>query len=78
MKKTIALAAGLFVAGCLAPQVAGCSASQKAAEADATYATEHLRCVDRFESKAEIDACRAAVRMRWGIAEKIADAGSDR
>lgn len=48
----------------------GCSATQKQAEADATYAAEHLRCVDAYDTREEIDACRAAVRMRWGVAPR--------
>jgi hypothetical protein len=56
----------------------GCSPAMKDTEADAAYAAEHLHCVDKYNTRQEIDACRAGVRLRWGIAEKVADAGADR
>lgn len=31
------------------------------------YAADHLWCVQRFATDPEIDACRAAVRRRWGM-----------
>lgn len=66
------LALGLvFAVGCL-------SREAKEAIADSTYAAEQLKCVDDHETRAEIDACRRAVRIRWGIAETGRDAGHDR
>ena len=55
--------------GCL-PQAA------KEAMADASYAAEQLRCVEH-DTRAEIDACRRAVRLKWHIAETGKDAGHD-
>lgn len=59
-------------------QCTGClSREAKEALADKTYAAEHLRCVDAYDTRAEIDACRRAVRERWGIAETVTDGGRD-
>ncbi len=58
-----------FAIGCL-------SREAKEAIADGAYAAEHVRCVDEHETRAEIDACRRAVRVRWGIAETIRDGGA--
>jgi hypothetical protein len=52
----------------------GCSSTQKQVEADTTYTAEHMHCVDRFNTKQEIDACREAVRIRW---QAPRDAGGD-
>ena len=50
--------------------------------AGGAYAAEHMACVERYRTDPEIDACRADVRKRWGIAETSArgprDAGADR
>jgi len=43
--------------------------------AESSYIADHLHCVDTHETKAEIDACRAAVRVKWGIAVTTTDAG---
>ena len=45
--------------------------------ADTAYTTEQLRCVDNNNTKPEIDACRRAVRLKWGIVEFAGDAGHD-
>lgn len=54
---------------CAARILAGCLPSQDVRQraAEATYATEHLACVDRYDTHAEIDACRDDVRRRWGV-----------
>ena len=65
-------------------QCAGCSGSQAANDAavqiaaDKAYAAEHLWCVERHNTNAEIDACREEVRRRWGITTTVRDAGGDR
>jgi hypothetical protein len=58
----------------------GCGASREAKEAaaEAAYGAEHLRCVDKYDTREAIDACREDVRRRWGIATTSADAGADR
>ena len=66
--------AALFVAWCSILTGCGPSPTAKEAAAEGAYGAEHLRCVDKFNTKAEIDACRAAVRVRWGVT----DAGADR
>lgn len=33
-----------------------------------TYLAEHLNCINKFSTKAEIDACRQEVRVKWGMA----------
>lgn len=67
---SVMVAALVHCTGCL-------SREAKEAIADKTYAAEHLACVDKHDTREEIDACRAAVRVRWGIAETIADGGRD-
>jgi hypothetical protein len=70
--ETIALGIALLALGCIVGHCAsGCAPSTAAKEkaADATYAAEHMRCVEANDTKATIDACRAAVRVRWGITE---------
>lgn len=44
----------------------GC-ASHRTAEANSTYAADQLACVDKSETKAEADACRAKVREAWHV-----------
>jgi hypothetical protein len=49
--------------------------------AEGAYVAEHLRCVDKHDTNDEINACRAAVRMRWNIhvtETKLRDSGRDR
>lgn len=66
-----AVAVLMHCVGCL-------SAAQKEAVADGMYLEEHMRCVDTYDTRREIDACRQAVRIRWGISETGKDAGHDR
>lgn len=67
---TLAFVAMLFAlhlcTGC-GPTAPSKDALEKAA--GGTYASEHMWCVERFNSDVEIDACRAAVRRRWGIVD---------
>lgn len=67
-----------LVAGAVAYVDCAPSQAVKEAAAESVYLTEHLRCVDKFETREAIDACRSDVRRRWGIAETITDAGRDR
>ena len=50
--------------------LAGCASQASPATlegaAGATYAAEHMWCVEQFKTDPEINACRAAVRRRWG------------
>jgi hypothetical protein len=66
----VVLAVLVHCTGCLSQQA-------KEAIADGAYATEHMKCVDDYDTRAEIDACRRAVRVRWGITETGRDAGHD-
>lgn len=76
IRETVALGLGLLALVVIVVHCNGClSPETKAAIADSTYASEHLRCVDKHDTRAEIDACRKAVRIRWGIAETIRDGG---
>jgi len=49
----------------------------KELEAEGTYEGQQLTCVDRASSRAESEACRAAVRARWGRTDGGADGGRD-
>lgn len=56
----------------------GPSETVRVRAAEGAYLAEHLRCVERYDTTPEIDACRAAVRQRWGITSTVRDAGGDR
>jgi hypothetical protein len=58
-----------FVVWMVSGLIGGCGPSQEAKEAaaDSAYLAEHLRCVEQFDTRAEIDACREAVRIRWSV-----------
>jgi hypothetical protein len=48
----------------------GCALFEdKALQAETSYRAQQLKCVDQYETKSEIDACRAKVREEWGVAE---------
>lgn len=55
---------------------AGCSREAKEAMADSSYAAEQLRCVDKYDTREQIDECRKLVRERWGVAETVHDGGA--
>lgn len=46
----------------------GCAeaAPARPVAAEAAYTGEHMACVEQHETRAEIDACRESVRVRWG------------
>lgn len=49
--------------------VLGCAlfgTATKQGVARTTYEAEQSDCVDQYNTRAEIDACRASVRQRWG------------
>ena len=71
MKKLIPLTLALFAWGCL---LGACSAQQKQEAAKDAYLAQQMDCVKKFDTRAEIDACRARVREAWGLAP---DAGKD-
>lgn len=61
----VALAfAGLLTAvatcGCEPPK------STREAAAEGAYGVALQRCVDKYDTEAEMDACADGVRMRWG------------
>ena len=72
-----------FIFGLFAMGVAtgfGCSPQMQADAADKAYLADHLRCVEQYPTRTEIDACRAEVRWRWGIRETVTtkrDGGRD-
>ena len=79
IRETVAFGLVMLVCLAIVAHCTGCvSREAKEAAADSAYAAEHLRCVDKYETKREIDACRSAVRIRWGIAEAVHDAGADK
>lgn len=45
--------------------IVGCSASKPAAEA--AYTEQQIACVASASSRAAADACREAVRSKWGV-----------
>ena len=72
----VTVVVGLILAGVLY----GCaSTAQQEAIARDRYKKEQLDCVKQYDTRAEIDACRAHVRAEWGITETVSkDAGADR
>lgn len=77
MKDVIPYAIVLFARGCVVVHCVGCGPSEKAkaAAAEGAYLAEHMKCVEQFNTDPEINACRDAVRVRWGIVTKVRDAG---
>lgn len=63
MLLVMAVAAGLGATSCAMLQA-------EKAEAETTYLSQQLACVDEQKTREEIAACRRAVRERWGIAER--------
>lgn len=65
----------------VAVSLSACSAAQvKQDEAEAGYLAQQLRCVDQSTTRAQADACRAAVRRAWGVGDAgpdAADAATD-
>ena len=62
----------IFVACFAAAPLLACAAVQdRAAQAEAAYLAEQLRCVDVATTREESQACRRSVRERWGIAETV-------
>lgn len=58
-----------------------CSAlSVEKGAAESAYLAAQLDCVDENDTKASIDACRAAVRAQWALdaAADVRDAGGER
>lgn len=83
-KKDPPAAAGIVVIAAIgslcAAILGGCvSGAQQEAIARDRYKKEQLDCVKQYDTRAEIDACRAHVRAEWGITETVSkDAGADR
>ncbi len=44
--------------------------------AERKYKTEHMICVERYDTLQAIAACREDVRRRWGIVTVYPDAGA--
>lgn len=68
--RTFLAYAGLLLAALwLVAHLHGCAPSPEARSiaADEAYKLEHLRCVAKHETNAEIDDCRAKVRERWHV-----------
>jgi hypothetical protein len=73
---------GAFVLG-----FCGCATAKDAVDtseaaltkkADDKYKADHKRCVEKFSTRPEIEACREAVRWQWGIeSTPTKDAGRD-
>lgn len=52
--------ASRILGGCAEP------APARPVAAEAAYTGEHMACVEQHDTRAAIDACREAVRVRWG------------
>lgn len=61
----IALVVGVILAA--ARIFLGCAAADPAIEAPAAYAAQQQACIDRYSTRAAIDACRAQVKDAWAI-----------
>lgn len=53
-----------------------CFPADKKIEAAAGYEAQQARCVERYDNRASIDACRARVRAAWSTDGSV-DAGDD-
>lgn len=79
INNSIRAAMVLFVAYVVVTRSLGCASPQaKEDAAISSYAAAQLRCIDANDTKVAIDACRATVRLQFGVAETIKDAGGDR
>lgn len=61
----------LLVLGILG-HCAGCFQEAKEVLAAGGYEAQQMRCVEQYATKADIDRCRAKVKLAW-----LVDAGSD-
>lgn len=70
---TVEAALLLFAIAVLAVVLEGCSSpAVKAKEAEAGYLAQQLDCVGKYQTRAEIDACRLRVSREWA-----ADGGAE-
>ena len=73
----VSLVALIWSALALTALTAACAAAaspdQKAAAADISYASDQLACVDKYDTRAEADACRERVRKQWHLDAGKAD-----
>lgn len=68
----------VYVAFALAA-IEACSPAVKQAVAKDSYEADQNRCVEQYDTKDEIDACRQYERARWGKGQVVwpqADAGA--
>ena len=79
MRDTFGVIGAVLLAMWVVLHLAGCGPSREAQAiaADAAYAADHMQCVAKHETNAEIDACRERVRERWAIGTTARDAGKD-
>jgi hypothetical protein len=54
--------------------VSGCAFGASCASAADRYRAKSADCVARYDTRATIDACRAAVRAEFGVSD-VSDAG---
>ena len=76
MKKLAFIALAIVAAAFIFAPMAllGCSAQQKQEVAKDAYLAQQMDCVKQYDTREQIDACRAAVREAWGLSH---DAGKD-
>lgn len=56
--------------------LSACSQSLKPAEAETVYLAQQLKCVDLYNTRETINACRLRVRNNWSITETVKDGGA--
>lgn len=67
----LVLVAALFVIA----HCAGCFPELKQDIAAASYEAQQMRCVEQYANRADIDRCRAKVKLAWLVGDAGAEGG---
>lgn len=64
IRRFVATGLALFAALWIAAHCQACGAL-KSSEAEATFLGQQVACIDKYETKADIDRCRRRVQAAW-------------
>ncbi len=70
------LLAALGIMGAL-PALCSCAEAISHEAAAAGYEAQQMRCVEQYATRAEIDRCRAKVKLAWMTGDAGADASTE-
>ena len=69
-----------FALGCaliVARILVGCIEQPAQVAAATGYEAQQMRCVEQYADRANIDRCRARVKLAWTVDRLLKDAGGD-